>query len=119
MSDHHQVFDRTAVMDGLGGDLELYHEIVRLFLNHYPSEIEALNKALGESSYERLQGVAHSVKGATSNFATKRANEAARNLEQAMKAGAAEEAPKLTHELIAALEELGGALKADAEASAG
>ena len=31
-------FDRNALIESLGGDLELYGEIVRLFLSHYPSD---------------------------------------------------------------------------------
>lgn len=106
-------FDRSALIESLGGDLELYGEIVRLFLSHYPSELDALRNALAAGEAETLHRTAHSLKGAISNFSAPRATEAARTLEMALKTGMAENAADLVAETAAAVEELGAAMRAD------
>ncbi|HTJ97612.1 MAG TPA: response regulator, partial [Rhodocyclaceae bacterium] len=108
-------FDRSALIDSLGGDLELYAEIVRLFLSHYPGEIETLQRELEAGNAEALHRTAHSLKGAISNFAAPRATEAARILEQALKSGIAENTKVLVGNAIAAIQELSAALRADLE----
>jgi two-component system, sensor histidine kinase and response regulator len=108
-------FDRNALIDSLGGDLELYGEIVRLFLSHYPSELEALQRNLAAGDAESLHRTAHSLKGAISNFAAPRATAAARTLEQALKGGMADNAATLVDETIIAVHELGDAMRTDLE----
>lgn len=106
-------FDRATLVESLGGDLELYAEIVQLFLNHCPSEIEALRRELAAGNADQLHRTAHSLKGAVSNFSAPRATEAARALELTTKAGLATNTPDLVEELIAAVEELVAALHKD------
>lgn len=108
-------FDRSALIDSLGGDLELYGEIVRLFLSHYPSELESLERDLASGDAERLHRTAHSLKGAISNFSAPRATAAARTLEMALKNGMAPNAAELVAETVAAVYELGDAMQADLE----
>jgi CheY-like chemotaxis protein len=108
-------FDRSALIDSLGGDLELYGEIVRLFLSHYPSELDALQRDLDSGDAVRLHRTAHSLKGAISNFSAPRATAAARALEMALKGGMADNAAELVAELMDAVNELGAAMHADLE----
>jgi CheY-like chemotaxis protein/anti-sigma regulatory factor (Ser/Thr protein kinase) len=108
-------FDRSALIDSLGGDIELYGEIVRLFLSHYPSELAALQQELDSGNAEKLHRTAHSLKGAISNFSAPRATAAARSLEMALKNGMAENAAELVAETVAAVIELGEAMSADLE----
>lgn len=115
MSDHHAPFDRNALIDSLGGDLELYGEIVRLFLSHYASEIDGLHAALAAADADRLHRTAHSLKGAVSNFSAPHATEAARQLEQAVKGGLSDNSAALVAATVAAVEELVAALRADLE----
>lgn len=106
-------FDRSALIDSLGGDLELYGEIVRLFLSHYPSELATLQHDLDSGDAEKLHRTAHSLKGAISNFSAPRATTAARTLEMAVKAGMADNAAELVAELVDAVNELAAAMRAD------
>ena len=108
-------FDRSALIDSLGGDLELYGEIVRLFLSHYPSELATLQQELDSGNAEKLHRTAHSLKGAISNFSAPRATAAARSLEMALKNGMADNAAELVAETVAAVVELGEAMSADLE----
>ncbi|MBX9849577.1 MAG: Hpt domain-containing protein [Rhodocyclaceae bacterium] len=106
-------FDRSVLIDGLGGDLELYAEIVQLFLGHYPGELDILRAALASGDAVKLHRTAHSLKGAISNFSAPRATEAARALEFAAKGGMSDNAAHLVDELIIAVEALGQAMRAD------
>lgn len=108
-------FDRNALIESLGGDLELYGEIVRLFLSHYPSELDTLQRDLDSGDAEKLHRTAHSLKGAISNFSAPRATAAARTLEMAVKNGMADNAAELVAETIVAVNELGAAMRADLE----
>ena len=108
-------FDRHALIDSLGGDLELYGEIVRLFLSHYPHELDNLQHALAAGDTEKLHRIAHSLKGAISNFAAPRATAAARTLEMSLKGGMPEHAAVLVEDTLAAVRELGDAMRADLE----
>ncbi|HWV18595.1 MAG TPA: response regulator [Rhodocyclaceae bacterium] len=108
-------FDRHALIDSLGGDLELYGEIVRLFLSHYPHELDNLQHALAAGDAEKLHRIAHSLKGAISNFAAPRATAAARTLEMSLKGGMPDHAAILVEDTLAAVRELGDAMRADLE----
>jgi PAS domain S-box-containing protein len=108
-------FDRHALIDSLGGDLELYGEIVRLFLSHYPHELDNLQHALAAGDAEKLHRIAHSLKGAISNFSAPRATAAARTLEMSLKGGMPDHAAVLVEETMVAVRELGDAMRADLE----
>lgn len=111
-------FDRSALIDSLGGDLELYGEIVRLFLSHYPQELESLQSSLAAGDATHLHRTAHSLKGAISNFSAPRATDATRALEHAVKGGMVDHAGALVEEAVAAVRELAEAMLADLEATA-
>lgn len=119
MSDTHPIFDRDTVLEGLGGDLELYGEIARLFLAHYTEELNALREALADGNAQALHHAAHSLKGAVSNFAAPQAVEAARATEFAHKMDdeLAGNAATLVAATIDAVEALATAMRADLEAS--
>jgi len=119
MSDTHRIFNRDTVLEGLGGDLELYGEIARLFLAHYPEELDALREALAAGDAHALHHAAHSLKGAVSNFAAPHAVETARATEFAHKADdkLADNAAALVTATIDAVEALATAMRADLEAN--
>ena len=106
-------FDRRTLIDNLGGDLELYGEIARIFLDHYPLELDNLQHALTAGDAGKMHRIAHSLKGAISNFSAPRATAAARNLEMSLKDGMCEQAAALVEETLIAVRELGDAMRAD------
>ncbi|MDE2600261.1 MAG: response regulator [Rhodocyclaceae bacterium] len=109
------LFDRRALIESLGGDMELYGEIVRLFLSHYPQELDNLQHALAADDAEKLHRIAHSLKGAISNFSAPRATAAARTLEMALKGGMVDNAAELVQETVVAVRDLGEAMRVDLE----
>ncbi|MEW6532099.1 MAG: response regulator [Thermodesulfobacteriota bacterium] len=76
------VLDKSAVLDRVGGDVELLREVVVLFLNDYPKLLSDIRAASQHNEPERLEEAAHTLKGAVSNFAAEAAVQCALRLEQ-------------------------------------
>ena len=76
-------FDLAAVMQRLGGDEDLLHEIADAMRQIGPELMAAISKAIAEGDNRRIAEAAHSIKGSAGNFSAKATFEAAMNLEQA------------------------------------
>src|SRR2546426_381362 len=74
-------FDHTTVLARLGGDEELLQEVMALYLDECPRLLEEVRGAMDGQDAARLRRAAHSLKGATSNFSTGVAYQAAAQLE--------------------------------------
>ncbi|MFT5089523.1 MAG: two-component system sensor histidine kinase ChiS [Planctomycetota bacterium] len=74
------IFDRQAVL-ALIDDEELLHELVRLFLEGYPQQLELLRQAVATSDAMKLLRAAHTLKGSASNFAAAKVAACAHELE--------------------------------------
>jgi CheY-like chemotaxis protein/HPt (histidine-containing phosphotransfer) domain-containing protein len=59
--------DKAAVLKRLGGDEELYHELLHLFLEHAPRQITQLKEAVEAGDVALSERMAHSLKGASAN----------------------------------------------------
>jgi CheY-like chemotaxis protein len=62
------VFDKNILLDRLGGDEELFKEIIRTFLDDAPFQVENLKGALAENNLSQLEKQAHTLKGAAMNI---------------------------------------------------
>lgn len=75
------VFDRSAALERVGGDVALLREIAALFLDELP----ALRGRIGDSVRDRdartLEEAAHCLKGSVGNFGLNAAFQAAFDLE--------------------------------------
>jgi HPt (histidine-containing phosphotransfer) domain-containing protein len=61
-------FDEAALRDRVEGDTELLQEIVELFLDDSPRQLAAVQAAAAAGDAQALMRVAHTLKGAASNF---------------------------------------------------
>jgi CheY-like chemotaxis protein len=113
------VIDRAAVLENLGDDLELFHQIIAIFLEDTPSKIGALQQALAAQDAQQLHTLGHTLKGSIANFGAPRATDAARVLENAAKLGDLTQAAQQVQELVTATEELCAALRQEIGASGG
>lgn len=75
------LLDRCAVLDRVGGDEDLLHEITTIFLSEYPELLDDIRDAIAASDARKLERSAHSLKGAVSNFGAHAATQAAYRLE--------------------------------------
>jgi len=113
------VIDRATVLENLGDDLELFHQIIAIFLEDTPSKIDALQQALAAQDIQQLHTLGHTLKGSIANFGAPRATEAARVLENSAKLGDLAQATQQVQELVAATEELCAALRQEIGATGG
>ena len=90
----------------LGGDKELYQEIVTIFLQEYPAELEQLELALANESSKDVGEIAHGIKGELGNLGAKEAYQLAANIEKRAKKGSLLEISGLLSELKGAIQRL-------------
>jgi HPt (histidine-containing phosphotransfer) domain-containing protein len=86
------VFDRASLLERVDGDDALLCVIVEVFLEDFPNSIRAIEEALASQDATRLQGAAHSLKGASANISAEQLREAAHCLEQMGAEGQLEDA---------------------------
>jgi PAS domain S-box-containing protein len=58
------VFDREDAMSRVGGDDEIFRDLVGVFLDTYQSLLDSLDLALSQGQRARVQSAAHTLKGA-------------------------------------------------------
>jgi HPt (histidine-containing phosphotransfer) domain-containing protein len=76
------LFDYERSLARLGGDPDLFAEIVDLFLEDSPMLLEQARRGLGESDLELLARSAHSLKSLSANFDAVALSQAAATVEQ-------------------------------------
>ena len=101
-TDHSEmmIFDREALMARLSDDEELVSEVVEVYLEDTPHQIETLRNAHAEGDADKIVRQGHTIKGASSNISALRMRQIALAIEQAGKSGELEKVP----ELLASLE---------------
>jgi len=79
-SDANAVFDRQVVL-ALIDDVDLLHQLVRLFLEDYPQQLQLIRQAVATGDAMELQRAAHTLKGSAANFAASKVAVCAQQLE--------------------------------------
>ena len=74
--------NRSELMDRLGGDMELFAEVIRLFLEDCPKRLAAIETAIAEQNAELIRTTAHALKGAAGVISASALFEAAQSLER-------------------------------------
>jgi PAS domain S-box-containing protein len=73
--------DLAALLTQVDGNRELMSELVAIFVQDYPRQLERLKRAVGEKDARGVARAAHSLKGSASNLAAAGVVAAARRLE--------------------------------------
>jgi CheY-like chemotaxis protein/HPt (histidine-containing phosphotransfer) domain-containing protein len=93
------VFDRAGFLERVMGDEEIAEQIVEVFLDDIPKQIESLKQALEAFDSETFHRVVHGIKGAAANVGGEALRELAAQVEKACKEGhfelLADSCPKL------------------------
>jgi len=79
------IFDREALLNRLGGSVELLPQFITLFDQSYATNSTALRQSLEEHDWTAAARHAHSIKGASANVGALQIHVAALNLEKALK----------------------------------
>ncbi len=77
-----EVLDRADLLERVEGDADLLSEMVTLFRQGRPAQLAAVRRAVAAGDARALENAAHALKGMVSNFAARRATEAALQLER-------------------------------------
>jgi len=100
-----------TLLETLGGDRELFQEIVELFLRHYPTELQRLATAVAEQDAPTARAAAHTLKGELAQLGLEEAREFAYQLEQMGRAGQLDGAAGALSELKIELARVAAALR--------
>jgi PAS domain S-box-containing protein len=102
--------NKSALLDRVGGDMELLGELVALFIDDCPRLLDEIREAVRLGDSETLARTAHTLKGSVGNFSAEDAFQAALRLEKIGRQGemslAQEALEKLEKEIPCALNEL-------------
>ena len=108
--------DQAALLTRVGGDVELMHEVIRLFMEDCPMRLSAIHAAIVSGNAEALRNAAHALRGAAGTLSAGGVVDAAHLLERLgaeNRLAPAEAAWKTLNaeaaHLVAALQDLEGA----------
>ncbi|MCX6564127.1 MAG: PAS domain S-box protein [Candidatus Aminicenantes bacterium] len=93
------VFDRQALSARLMGDEDLLREIIAVFLEDMPKQLQALKKHIDQLDAGSAGNQAHTIKGSAANVGGMALSAAAGEMEKAGKTGRPEEIAALMPEL--------------------
>lgn len=105
------VLDKSAILERLGGDEEIYSMMLGMFLEDVDSNCAALQAAAAAGDHVLLQREAHTIKGLLATFSDDAGAALAFTLEKEARAGRQAEAASLIAEVIARVGEVAGVLR--------
>ena len=76
-----EIFDRSALLQNLGGDTEIFEAIAATFLAGYADSLVRLQQALAADDFDGAYRAAHSIKGAAGSFSAHPVVQAALDVE--------------------------------------
>ena len=80
--DTSQPIDLAKALERMGGDQQLFADVVRVFLEDCPERLAAIKTAVDQRNADAIRRSAHALKGAASNLAANDVFEAAKTLER-------------------------------------
>ena len=75
------VIDEEGGLRRVGGDRELYNELIELFMDNSVNQIAQLKEAVRNGEADSLKKVAHSIKGSAANLGILSVQQSALELE--------------------------------------
>jgi HPt (histidine-containing phosphotransfer) domain-containing protein len=78
-----RILDIDTALQRIGDDKELYQEVLKIFLEDAPLQLQILNQSIEKKDFQAICDIAHSLKSATSSVGAERMKEIASQIEQA------------------------------------
>ncbi len=100
------VFDRSALLERVGGDKDLLNEIIAMFIEDIPVQLEELKQGIKENDVAVIRGQGHKIKGASATVGAETMRQAAHEIELAGTDGKLDSAPGLVEKLEQEFERL-------------
>jgi HPt (histidine-containing phosphotransfer) domain-containing protein len=104
-------YDYEGTLERLGGDVELFGDLVRFFLDDAAELLGRLEAGLAAKDARIVELSAHSLKGLCSNFGARRAVASAYAIEECARAGKLADAPESCAQFKEAVAQLIDALR--------
>lgn len=106
-----QILDGDAFLQRLEGDRPLARELLALFEEHVPAQVEALRTAVGARDASAIEVAAHGLKGVLNNVHAERAGQMALRLERMGRTGTLQQADAAFDLLLLQMKDLVVALQ--------
>jgi len=106
ISEEKEIFDKGELLDRVGGDEEIFREIVKTFMEEAPLQVQKLKEVLQEGEALSVERQAHLLKGAAMNMGAKVLQAVALEVEMAGRAGDLSRARALAERLDQEFEKL-------------
>jgi len=100
------VFNREVALERVGGDEELFAEIVGIYLEELPSVLKEIQSAVRAGDANGLYRSAHSLKGSLGALGAEAAQKRALDLEMSGRQSQLSHAPEMLADLERLLDEL-------------
>ncbi len=95
MTQIREPIDSAEALHRLGGDRELFEEVLETFLQGIPSILGDLEAAIADANADALRVAAHGLKGASANICATQTSQTACRLEEIGRDGQLSDAPSL------------------------
>ncbi len=105
------VFDPTAVLERIGGNMQLFAELVEMFLEDYPPLVDQIRQAIAAGNAKTFKYAVHTLRGAIGNFTVTGPYELAKQLESLAQASDLKDTQPLFDSLTNGVDQLASALK--------
>ena len=105
-----RVFDAGTMLANIGGDVDLFEQLIRLFLDRHRILMQEIETAVGHVDAAALERAAHSLKGTAANLCAPDVVLLAGQLEANGRLGTLTEAPALLTQLDRTIQDLVTAL---------
>ena len=77
------VFDRLALLERVGGDKDILNDIIAMFIEDIPVQLEELKQGIKENNAAIIRGQGHKIKGVSATVGAKAMRQAAYEIELA------------------------------------
>ncbi|HOK04443.1 MAG TPA: Hpt domain-containing protein [Victivallales bacterium] len=104
-----KILNKHSLLERLMGDKELISEILKVFLEDAPRQIQNIKISMQNTQIENARDAAHSLKGAAGNIGAEKLYNKARDLEYALR----DKNLNLINPLLAEVERLFNELKTE------
>lgn len=105
------IFDANKMLSNIGGDVELFEQLIRLFLDRHHAMLRDIETAVGQGDSVTLERAAHSMKGTAGNLCAPDVVLLAGQLEAIGRLGTLADAPGLLSQLERKVQQLVDLLK--------
>lgn len=78
-------YDKKAILDRIDGDVDLFKQLIQLFVEEVPRQINHIKQAIREKDADRITLYAHTIKGSAYNIRAMELKQIAFDIEQAGK----------------------------------